>query len=413
MKRWGIVLLLCLGVVACSSDKKVAPKEGRIALQEAVVVPKARQNIKLNARSDIWTVDSTTYTSQNKKEHLKNLASSSNWEKSVGTNKIKNSPALPAPAIGKKNVYTLDGQFSVRAHQRTDGALVWETLLDKNETGLCLIKNGSRLLALSAKGKLAALDTDGKILWQKDLKAPFRNTPVIEKDNLYLLSANNDVWALNLKNGQEKWHYKTDAPVTFLQQMGTPAVSGKTIVVPFSSGIVIAFDKDTGSYLWEQDMSGSKSFDRIANMAQMTASPVIEGQTVYLVGHANKTGAFDLKDGHALWTLSQGGRLTPVISGNAVFILNSDNMLSAFSKNDGHLFWQTKIPEIKGQKGMYLLDNTLMVIGRESSLKLNAQNGQIEASLKTDFDGSVPVLAQDGWYYLHKNGNLIHQGQIQ
>ena len=80
MKRWGIVLLLCLGVVACSSDKKVAPKEGRIALQEAVVVPKARQNIKLNARSDIWTVDSTTYTSQNKKEHLKNLASSSNWE---------------------------------------------------------------------------------------------------------------------------------------------------------------------------------------------------------------------------------------------------------------------------------------------------------------------------------------------
>jgi hypothetical protein len=50
MKRQlGILCLLCLAVFGCASDKKFAPKEGRISLQEEVVIPKADTAIQLES----------------------------------------------------------------------------------------------------------------------------------------------------------------------------------------------------------------------------------------------------------------------------------------------------------------------------------------------------------------------------
>lgn len=413
MKHWGIVLLLCLGIIACSSDKKVAPKEGRIGLQENVAIQKAQQKIQLAKKTNTVLVDTPSYNPQNKRPTFKNLTTTQNWEKSAAEDQNKNGPFLPAPVIDKENVYTLDSKFVVRAHQRTNGDVLWEKSLSEDETGLALVKNDALLVALSPKGKVVALNTKGEILWQKDLKAPFRNTPVLEKANLYLVSANNDVWVLNTKKGQEKWHYKTDAPTTFLQQMGTPAVSKNTIVVPFSSGLVVAFDKATGSYLWEADMNGGKAFDRISTIAQMTADPVIDGQNVYLLGHAGKTGAYRLTDGQEVWHITHGGQLTPLISGNAIFILTGQNELLALNKNNGRLFWQQNIPEVKGKKALFLLDNNLVVTGTEESVVIDALTGQLKNTIETEFDGSIPVIAQDGWYYLRKNGKLIHKGSIQ
>ena len=413
MKHWGIVLLLCLGIVACSSDKKIAPKEGRISLQENTILQKAGQKIQLAKAVNTVTVSTPFYNPQNKFPTIKDLTPTENWKKSGAEDQNKNGPLLPAVTLDKEQVYTLDSKFVVRAHDRANGNTLWEKVLTEDEVGLALVKNDSLLIALSLKGKVFALNTKGEILWQKDLKAPFRNVPVLEKNSLYLVSANNDVWVLNTKKGQEKWHYKTDAPTTFLQQMGTPAISQNVIIVPFSSGLVVAFDKTTGSYLWEEDMSGNKAFDRISTIAQMTASPVIDGQNVYLVGHADKTGAYRLSDGHEIWNITHGGQLTPVISGNTIFILTRQNEILALDKSNGRLFWQKAIPEIKGKKAMILLDDKLIITGTEESVILSALTGELEETVKTNFDGSIPVVAQDGWYYLRKNGKLIHQGQIQ
>ena len=180
----------------------------------------------------------------------------------------------------------------------------------------------------------------------------------------------------------------------------------------FSSGTVIAFDKDTGTYLWEQDITGVKAFNHISNIAQMTASPVIDDDMLYLVGHANRSGAFDLIDGEEIWSLPYGGQLTPIINGNVLFFLTNENTLLALDKKTGDLFWQQALPEIKGKKGIYLLDNQIWLIGNEQSIILNANDGKIINYSKSDIDGSRPILAQDGWYYLKKNGQLVHQDKL-
>lgn len=414
MKRQlGILCLLCLTVLGCASDKKVAPKEGRIPLQQEIIIDKADGKIKLDKGVNPTMVSGILYNAQNKRPAFKKINPTQDWEKDGASEQGKNGILLPTPVTGKSNVYTLDNEFTVRAHRRSDGELLWDKKLgNKDDNGISLIKSDNGLIALSQKGQIFALDFKGKVLWQKDLDSPFRNNPTLYKGKLYLLSANNDVWALNDANGKEIWHYKTEAPITFLQQMGTPAVLANTLIVPFSSGLVMAFDKDTGAYLWEQDMTGAKAFDRISNISQMTASPVIDGKTVFLFGHANRSGAFDLKDGSKIWTITHGGQLTPVINGNAIFVLTSDNVLMALNKNNGHLFWQQKIPEIKGKKALFIQDKAIWVIGEEKIISLDITKGQIIQEIKSEITGSRPILTGDGWYYLTQNGQLIHQGQL-
>ena len=415
MKRQlGILCLLCLAVFGCASDKKIAPKEGRISLQEEVVIKKANTTLQLENVKNTSIIHSPLYNAQNNIPRIKSTSSQSNWVQKGADKQSDNGTLLPAPVTGKKNVYTLDGKFVARAHLRSTGENLWQTKLSETpDIGIGFVKDNNRLIALSQNGQVVALDFNGKILWQKDLNAPFRNNPTLHENDIYLLSANNDIWSLDADNGKENWHYKTEAPMTFLQQMGGPAIEDDRLIVPFSSGTVIAFDKDTGTYLWEQDITGVKAFNHISNIAQMTASPVIDDDMLYLVGHANRSGAFDLIDGEEIWSLPYGGQLTPIINGNVLFFLTNENTLLALDKKTGDLFWQQALPEIKGKKGIYLLDNQIWLIGNEQSIILNANDGKIINYSKSDIDGSRPILAQDGWYYLKKNGQLVHQDKLQ
>lgn len=190
--------------------------------------------------------------------------------------------------------------------------------MNTKSQGVGLAANKDSIAVLDENGNVAVFNNKGELQWKKEFNTPFRNSPLLANNTLYLLSSSNDLWALEAKTGKEKWHYKTTESQTLLQGMGSPAVANDVLVVPFSTGEIIGFVATTGSLLWSQDLIGEKIFSAIAQLSQMTASPVIERGIVYLVGHNGKTLAVNLKTGESLWQLPRGGQNTPLISGNAL-----------------------------------------------------------------------------------------------
>ena len=232
----------------------------------------------------------------------------------------------------------------------------------------------------------------------------------MNENTLYLLSVNNDLWVLNAKTGDEKWRYKTTAPLTLLQGMGRPALSNDILVVPFLSGEAVAFDADSGTLLWIQDLVGEKAFDAVAGLTQMSASPVIENGIVYLVGHGGKTMAINLKTGESLWQLARGGKTTPLISGNALFFVDNDNNLVALNKKSGKLFWETKLDKVVW-KGPYLVNEKLVLFADEEGILVDPKNGKVTPSEKR-IAGSTPAFTNEGVYFMGDNGVLYHWGNI-
>lgn len=410
MKHIGLVLLgTCLILGACSDTKKVAPKEGRIAVISGEEITKSSEKVRLDKAASItqWTAPNTN--NRNKMPAL-SLKKSYDWKAKGGKGRSKNDLPMVAPVVMGDKIYALDNKGYLFVRKTTNGEEIWKTDLGTKLQGVGLTADKNFVVAVDENGTVKAFNTKGKELWKKEFKTPFRNAPLLNDSSVYLLSANNDLWVLNAKTGSEKWRYKTTAPLTLLQGMGRPALSGDVLVVPFSTGEAVAFNADTGVLLWVQDLVGEKTFDAIAGLTQMSASPVIDNGIVYLVGHGGKTMAVNLKTGESLWQLARGGKTTPLISGNALFFVDNDNTLVAINKKSGKLFWETKLDKAVW-KGPYLINEKLVLFADEKSLIINPKDGKTTPSEKR-IAGSTPALTNNGVYFMGDNGTLYHWGDI-
>ncbi len=81
-------------------------------------------------------------------------------------------------------------------------------------------------------------------LWAFKLSAPAHSAPTASGGKVFVVSATNVLHAVNQADGTEAWQYPGIPETAGVLSSASPAVSGDTVVVPYSSGEVIAFDTD-------------------------------------------------------------------------------------------------------------------------------------------------------------------------
>ena len=406
-----LILGTCLIVTACSDTKKMAPQEGRLSVlgEKEIVQSTEKGHVDKAVSVTEWT--SPNANNRNKMPVLTFKKSTMGWKIKGAEGRNKNDLPMVTPAVIGDTIYTLDNNSVIRAYTLKDNTKIWQAESETKAQGVGLTADKNLVVTVDENGLVIIRDTKGKELQRKELKTPFRNTPLLANGNLFLLSLNNDFWVLNAKTGTEKWHYKAAQTQTLLQKMARPALADNVVIVPFSTGEVIGFDATTGSLLWSQDLVGQKVFNAVAGISQISASPVIENGVVYLVGHGGKTMAVNIKTGESLWQLDRGGQTTPFISGNTLFFVDNQNHLLALNKKSGKLFWEK--PLEKGLwKGPYLIDEQLILFSDEKSVIVDPKTGNMTYRETGKIQGSYPALANEGVFFLGDNGTLYHWEKI-
>ncbi|MDH3629440.1 MAG: PQQ-binding-like beta-propeller repeat protein [Acidobacteriota bacterium] len=145
------------------------------------------------------------------------------------------------------------------------------------------------------------------IRWSVDVPSG-SSSPIVWKKRLYLTGVADDaLWILayNLKDGSQAWktEFTPAGKEQFLHRDATPAAptpvtDGKRIYAYFGAYGLIALDMK-GKLLWE------KTFPIEANMFGTGTSPVLDGDTIYLVrdvSGASAIHAFDAATGEERWT---------------------------------------------------------------------------------------------------------------
>ena len=247
MRYLGLLLVtICLILGACSDTKKMAPKEGRIAVisTEKVVKSKGKVWIDPPQKQAEWIAPDAN--NQNKIPHISLTKATPSWKVKGAAGRSQNDLPMVSPVIQGEKVYLIDQKADVIAYQQDNK--LWQKESNSKQRGVGLVAHKNILIAVDENGTVIALDTKGKEIWKKEFKTAFRNAPLLTGENVYLLSLDNDLWVLNAKNGKEKWHYKTTAPQTLLQSMARPALSDGVLVVPFSNGEVVGFDASTHTH---------------------------------------------------------------------------------------------------------------------------------------------------------------------
>ncbi len=417
-----ILCLTCavLLVAGCADNKRVAPQEGRIAVRPSTnlsAMTPVNGTVQLASPVVVAHWAQAGANAQNKVPHAAiDTNAKKIWETNIGKGLSSACLTLTEPIVVDGVVYALDADFNLSAVSLANGGRIWKTALPVNhEIGVIsvgLVYDNGMLFAVSGNGTVHAVKPDGTIAWSKETNRILRSAPVVVDGQMYVLAANNELLALTVSDGREVWRYKTLATDTNLLGMGRAAVSGNVVIAPFSNGEVIAFDTATGIVRWKGSLLSYRTFNHISDLTHILASPVIDGDTVYLVGNAGRSGAFDIKTGEPKFVQPIAGQNTPVVSGNALLLLTRQNVLAALDKTTGQLLWETaltsKSPKPAVWDGPVLANNHAVLVSDKGDIVfVDAVSGQVARTEQTDALSLMPVMAENKMIFLSNDADLI------
>jgi outer membrane protein assembly factor BamB len=267
-------------------------------------------------------------------------------------------------AIWPESVSDKESTKSIPDHhvlcfRASNGEQLWNTLVPP---GKCLVDNhyhgpavstpvtdGQHVFVLFGSGVVAALDSDGKIVWREEL--PYRRTIdggicsslVLYGDSLILPGIANPVLrALDKKNGKLRWEQKGRQK----NRMATPAVlriNGRPQLIHMAGGMQ-GIDPETGEVLWSCRAPSGQS------------SPVFGDGLIYTdAGRGGKEGAAidpsgegDVSKTHVKWHVSVTAPAgsSGIVVGKYLYRACNNDILRCWEMATGELVYEERLPKI-------------------------------------------------------------------
>ena len=180
--------------------------------------------------------------------------------------------------------------------------------------GLTLYKNV--LYIGGVDGKVYALDAaTGTPVWAE----PFATgneiyaTPVADGDTLYVGSYDKNMYALNISDGTEKWHFATGGAINC-----APVIQNGVVYFGSFDRNFYAVNAADGSLAWKSKDSAGKWY---------WANPVVSNNIIYAANFDGKVYIYDAATGNPVITpvdLGAAIASTPVIAGGKLFVATED-----------------------------------------------------------------------------------------
>ncbi len=339
------------------------------------------------------------------------------WSAKFGKGSSKRNLLLAAPIAYDGTVFAQDVNGTVSAFELKDGAKLWKQklkpqTLNENDNGLNgagLTADDKAVYALGGFGSVFALDkASGKILWRTDLNTPLRTAPTVCGQKLLVQSLDNRLFALDVQSGKEVWKYNISAEDTVLAGNAAPScsVAENLIVVGFSNGEIQAFSADIGYPAWNVPVIDNSQINLSTGINSIKASPIIDGQDVYAIGHNDLLTKVDYRTGEVKWSRKIGGTNLPWLSGNYLFVITNNNELVALNKDNGKLIWSLSLLSeypLKERSDIYLsgpimAGSELLVTASNGVLyKISPTNGAVLSRKELDENTPLSPIVADGY----------------
>lgn len=191
----------------------------------------------------------------------------------------------------------------------------------------------------------------------------------IESDTAYL-SAGPHLYAINLSNGTEKWHFPAEADRNVSFYAAPALTPDQQVILPGYNHIVYSLDPANGTEKW-----------RFAEATDaFVASPLVLESGIYAPSSDNFLYALGLP-GSLEWKYEteEDQWSTPVSDGETIFLPSMDHRIHALQVETGSLLWQSEPlgGSIAGKPA--LSPQGVLYVGTiaEEMLAIDSQNGRV------------------------------------
>ncbi len=324
----------------------------------------------------------------------------------------------PSPVVENDRIFTLDGNGTISAHHAETLEPLWKSdALERNDSDDSLLGGGLAvagkvLYALNDEGLIIALSSEtGKLYWEQNLKLPLRAAPRLVGKTLLVLTADNQLIAINRRDGETKWVHRGLNDEASQLQSTMPSAGGEMILATYSSGEVTALSLNDGSVLWSDMLAGSAQTalqeDRFGSLSNLMTP------RVSFAGSAKSFTAYMTANGRRIWERRIPLATLPWLTGTTLYMLTTDYQLMAVNGSNGKILWVQQLPKdddgdtILWQHPIIASDNVWMVGSHGELHAFNALTG--DAGTPLDIPSNVvaaPVIVNDTLYLLDRSATL-------
>ena len=277
-------------------------------------------------------------------------------------------------------------------------------------TGLAastVVADGGHVCAIFATGDMICADTNGKLLWSKNVGVPdnhygyasslllFRDMVIVQYDN----QANPRVFALDLATGAEKWSKSRPEKITWSSPI-IATVNNQPQLVLMGNPAITAYNPMNGEQLWRVEcLTG-----------EVGSSPCSANGVVFGASEYSKLIAINGADGSVLWESTDylPEVSSPVATKDNLYLATSYGVVAAFDAKTGELRKEHDLgvefyssPVIVGGK-MYLFSNSgkMHIFSADNEFQLldSFETGETTMSTPAFTDGKIVVRTESCIY---------------
>lgn len=323
---------------------------------------------------------------------------------------------VPAPVIAGNKVFAIDAEGVVSAHSTNDVShIVWKKdIYDGDDSlmsaGLAIAQD--QLIVALSDGTVVALNyPTGHELWRRQLGTPIRSAPAIDNNTVYLVSADNQLVAMDAATGSTLWQHRGILENASLLGTVVPAAAGGVVIAAYTSGEVFALSGSSGKPIWSDSLVLPQRTAALSAFSGIGGSPVISGSLVYTLSQNGLAAANDVRTGIRAWERPITSYNTPWVAGDDMFVL-TDGSVVAIHAIDGQIAWKSDLPADDDKdtvwSGPVLIGKEIYVFSSAgTAYALDAATGKQVA--QKDFISSVvstPAFAQGKMFVVDESSTL-------
>jgi outer membrane protein assembly factor BamB len=347
------------------------------------------------------------------------------WTADIGAGAGRRSRLLATPVAAPGVVFTIDAQDRVAAFSAGTGEESWRTRAQERGSGDRLGSGGlaydeGRLFVTGGGGAVLALDPgSGAEMWRSAVKAPVRSAPTVAGDRVLVLTADNQLFALDAATGAVRWRHAGVFEQAGILGGASPAATGGLAVAAYSSGEVFGLELASGRPVWSDTVLRPRRTLAINAISDIIGDPVIDRDLVIVAGISGEMVALDVARGERVWSTNVTSTQMPWVAGEVIYLLTERNELVCLLRNTGRIRWVSPLGQLADPEDpdservrwvgpILVTDRLLVASSRRDIMSVSPYTGEVLGKARLEGPVSLPPIVADGTvYFLTDDGDLV------
>ena len=369
------------------------------------------------------------------------------WKRNIGAGSSRTRQVMAPVVADNGKIFVLDGEAGVTAVDAGTGAVLWKADVKVDEAdrgsrflgigfgggaggggfGGGVAVGGGKVFVSSGYRSMTALDAaTGAVVWKSSVDLPIHGAPTVQGQRVFVIDVDNQLVAFNVNTGQQDWSYRGITEPARIMRASSPAVSGDTIIAPFSSGELVALRASNGQPVWQEVLSRTSRTSALSEIRDIAGRPVISRGFVYAISQSGVLQSMDIRSGQAKWSLPVAGVNAPLPVGDVVYVVSKSGELTVVNRDTGQVYWTRDLNEGRVRKeggflgigaktvrpvwsGPILASNRLVLVNSEGeAVALDPKTGAQQSSVRLGSAAYIAPAAYNGaLYVLTDKGELV------